>query len=114
MTDGSVEITNSSKWLIFSFPSSQVDRLDVVANTLLPNCKSAFHDNKLFVEKGKEKFQIWDIQKKNLLEQIPLGKSKAMVNLEISRFTESKSNEYRYKCTINHVGVIESSMDCPF
>lgn len=114
-SDGYVEIYNSSEWsewLVFTFPSSQVERLNSLALKLLPNCHSPFDENKLFVKVDREKksngISVWDLANKQKLEEFPSGRSLGLVELEIVQLTQVKNvwgdvENYRYEIIIKHV-----------
>lgn len=109
--DENVLIHRTNKdWIVFQFPSSQIQRVNSLAQKLHAYDVSPFSaENKYFL--NKQNFTLW-MNVEKVTSVLPTGKFQG----KITRFTETTDGKVKYKFEIDHVLILHSIENdvCPF
>ena len=110
-------MTTMKKYTIFHFTSSQVERINAMAKSIMDYHKSPFTEDDKYIVSDDElhSIQFWEEGKKSFLPCLRGGtKLYARVVVQIIRFTQTEEDLVKYKIRINDVAIEKMEQKCPF
>ena len=110
-------MSTSKKYTIFHFTSSQVERINAMAKSIMNFNKSPFtpDDKLLLTDNELHSIQFWENGETTYLPNLRGGmKLQARVEVQIMRFTQTEEGVIKYKLRINHAEIEKVNHTCPF